>query len=137
MWLSARDRVFDRNCTVLSLGYSAPVPYVAMLSSCTLYYSAYVFIPRLFTHRGHDLPPTKTKQHDEDIPKSAARVLNAMKIREEFNKKRKRELEEGTAEGDEDSKKKRKKKDGSGNEKISGILPGESLQHYNKCVDHS
>ncbi|KAG7092728.1 hypothetical protein E1B28_009057 [Marasmius oreades] len=87
------------------------------------------------SERGHDLPPTKTKQHDEDIPKSAARVFNALKIREEFHKKRKRELEGGGIERDDGSKKKRKKKDEKGIEKVSGILPGESLQHYNKRVE--
>ncbi|KAF9265634.1 hypothetical protein L218DRAFT_859917 [Marasmius fiardii PR-910] len=86
------------------------------------------------SERGHDLPPVKTKQHDEDIPKSAARVLNALKTRE-LHKNRKRELEEGGAEDDEGLKKKRRKKDGNEKEKVSGILPGESLQHYNKRVE--
>ena len=64
-----------------------------------------------------------------------------MKIREEY---RKRKRENGDEDEDDGAGgrqgKKRKKGKGKGTvdeekkEKVGGILPGESLEHYNKCV---
>ncbi|KAL0563559.1 hypothetical protein V5O48_018507 [Marasmius crinis-equi] len=91
--------------------------------------------------RGHDLAPTKSHHalKEEAIPKSAARVLNAMKIREDF-RKRKREAEEGGEGGDGGGKRRKKGKDAKGEKEkekgaVGGILPGESLEHYNKRVE--
>ncbi|EEB94365.1 hypothetical protein MPER_06833, partial [Moniliophthora perniciosa FA553] len=62
-------------------------------------------------------------------------VLNGLKIRRDFNA-RKRQLED-SSDGRDDGKRQkvedRKKKE----ETFPGILPGESLQHYNKRVEDS
>ncbi|KAK7045776.1 hypothetical protein VNI00_007177 [Paramarasmius palmivorus] len=85
--------------------------------------------------KGHDLAPGKSSLTKEAIPKSAARVLNALKIREEFRAK-KRQLEDSGDQGDRKRQKvDSKRKQGKG--KTPGILPGESLQHYNKRVEDS
>ncbi|PPR05068.1 hypothetical protein CVT24_010255 [Panaeolus cyanescens] len=93
--------------------------------------------------QGSDLAPQKSSAslQNEPIPKSAHRILNAMAIREEFKKKRKagEELEGGGG--------KRRKGDGNNTGKPSGakdgkkqesklrIMPGESIQHFNKRVE--
>lgn len=81
---------------------------------------------------------------NEPIPKSLARVLNAAHIREEW-KIKKRKLEEG---GDQASSHKRRKVDEGGKGNVKGkrkerettsklkIKPGESIQHFNRCVIH-
>ena len=74
--------------------------------------------------RGSDIAPSKDSIANEGIPKSAARVLNALKIREDF--KRKRKAQEEAQEG-----KAKRRKMGPGSEQLK-ILPGESIQHFNK-----
>ncbi|KAI3618205.1 hypothetical protein WG66_005614 [Moniliophthora roreri] len=88
------------------------------------------------SEKGHDMAPGKNSLRNEAIPKSAARVLNALKIREDF-KAKKRQLgdtndgRDGKRQKVDDRKKKEEK------DKFPGILPGESLQHYNKRVEDS
>jgi hypothetical protein len=95
--------------------------------------------------RGNDLAPGKQSLQNEAVPKSMARALNAMKVREEW-KKRKRE--EGLGTEDEKGSKKRKKMREEGGtssqatvsvarkktsrEKGQSIQPGETLQQFNK-----
>ncbi|KAF8648985.1 hypothetical protein AX16_006099 [Volvariella volvacea WC 439] len=94
---------------------------------------------------GNDLAPGKQSITTEAIPKSAARVLNAAKIRAEYAaKKRKREEEEPTN----DSAKKQKRDDGKeksgkgveGKSTKDGqgmkIQPGESMQHFVRRVEN-
>jgi len=69
---------------------------------------------------------------NEAIPKSLARVLNAAKIRDDY-KERKRMIDEDT-QGNAGKKRKIDGKDEKAKNGVSGILPGESLQHYNKCA---
>ncbi|KAF9063317.1 hypothetical protein BDP27DRAFT_1335317 [Rhodocollybia butyracea] len=76
--------------------------------------------------KGEDLAPSKQSLSNEAIPKSLARVLNAANVREQFKK---RKIASG--EPEEKTEAKRRKLNG----KVSGILPGESLQHYNKRVE--
>ena len=72
------------------------------------------------------MAPAKDSLKDEAIPKSAARVLNAQRIRDDFRRKRK--LEDGEGRDD-----KRRKQEKAG--KISLLIqPAESLQHFNKYV---
>jgi hypothetical protein len=77
----------------------------------------------------------------EGIPKSVARVLNAAHVRQEWReKKRKFESGEDTGEREGKGKKRRVDKSGDvkgksttkGNTKMLGILPGESLGHFNR-----
>ncbi|KAL0061236.1 hypothetical protein AAF712_011939 [Marasmius tenuissimus] len=98
--------------------------------------------------RGHDLAPSKsqlsgTHLKEEAIPKSAARVLNALKIREDY-RKRKREGGDGDEDtgGRQGKKRKKTKAKGTGDAEVEkgavgGILPGESLEHYNKRVEQN
>ncbi|KAE9394465.1 hypothetical protein BT96DRAFT_958789 [Gymnopus androsaceus JB14] len=80
--------------------------------------------------KGADLAPSKQSLSNEPIPKSLSRVLNASKIRESYKK---RKMEDGETEGKGGAKK--RKLSGKESGKASGILPGESLQHYNKRVE--
>ncbi|KAF8802187.1 hypothetical protein BYT27DRAFT_7113461 [Phlegmacium glaucopus] len=94
--------------------------------------------------RGSELAPKKESLRNEAIPKSAARVLNAQAIRDEWKlKKRKHEDESG---GDGPEGKRRKttgRTTGSGNKEKSRksraisltIQPGESIQHFNRRVE--
>lgn len=70
----------------------------------------------------------------EAIPKSVARVLNAVHVREQW-KSRKRMPEDDPDAIKSGKRRKTEKGDrGEKKAKTSGILPGESLQHFNKCV---
>ena len=71
---------------------------------------------------------------NEAIPKSVARVLNAQTIRDEFRKKRKLE-DEGAGEAVKNRGKRRKtEKTRPKGQPSLRIQPGESLQHFNRCV---
>ena len=89
------------------------------------------------------MAPGKESIRNEAIPKSAARVLNAQSIRDEWNSK-KRKLEDGDGR---DGKKRRKTTVMTTAERItesgskeksknisSTIQPGESIQHFNRSV---
>lgn len=76
----------------------------------------------LTADRGSNLAPGKESISNEAIPKSAARVLNALQIREGYRKKRKLE-EEGS--NDRNGEKRRKMDDFQ-----LKIKPGESIQHF-------
>ncbi|KAI0331688.1 hypothetical protein GY45DRAFT_1345206 [Cubamyces sp. BRFM 1775] len=87
---------------------------------------------------GDDLVPGARRAiENEDIPKSAARVLNAAKVQEEFAKKRKGQADDGAG----PSRKKRKQEstdvEGSGAASKSQlrIMPGESMAHFNRRVE--
>ncbi|TFK68818.1 hypothetical protein BDN72DRAFT_820701 [Pluteus cervinus] len=84
---------------------------------------------------GHDLAPSKQALTTEAIPKSAARVINALQIRSAFSeKKRQRDLEEegSGSKRRKLSQPKAKSKQGTGLQ----IQPGESIQHFNKRVEN-
>jgi hypothetical protein len=103
-------------------------------------------------HRGSDYAPSSNQSSkqaisSEGIPKSAARVLNAAHVRQEWREK-KRKLESGEDIGERDRNGKKRRVDGSGDakgktmahhdsktkNKSLGIQPGESLGHFNRCV---
>jgi len=67
--------------------------------------------------------PAKESISSEAIPKSAARIINALKIRDDY--RRKRNSEEGT----DDKVKHRRRR----TEDTRKIQPGESIQHFYRC----
>ena len=82
--------------------------------------------------------PAKNALSNEAIPKSAARVLNAARVQEEFRKKRKLDGEGGADEGKKQAKKRKvngneRKEKGNGAVQMK-IMPGESLAHFNRCA---
>lgn len=79
-------------------------------------------------YRSLDLAPSHLSISQEPIPKSLARALNAAKVREEWRKRKTEDREEEKTGTD----RKKRKLNGKEQSKISKILPGESLQHYNK-----
>ena len=90
----------------------------------------------LTSYRSIDLAPGKDTLNNEGIPKSATRVLNAAKIREEWRSKRKR------LESDSGKHENKRRKVHSGDDKDSTSLgkihsgwkiqPGEPIQHFNR-----
>ncbi|KAK0492249.1 hypothetical protein EDD18DRAFT_1079723 [Armillaria luteobubalina] len=84
---------------------------------------------------GSDLAPGKQALESEAIPKSVSRVLNAVHVREQW-KSRKR-MPEDDPDAIKPGKRRKTEKGDSGEKKAktSGILPGESLQHFNKRVE--
>ncbi|CDO69683.1 hypothetical protein BN946_scf184851.g71 [Trametes cinnabarina] len=80
-------------------------------------------------------PIAKNSIEDEEIPKGAARILNAAKIQQEYaEKKRKGLLEDGAG----PSRKKRKTSDKDGGNASGShlrIQPGESMSHFNRRVE--
>lgn len=82
-------------------------------------------ISHLIASRGTDWAPGKESIANEPIPKSAARILNAVKIQGEFKASKRKRGEEAEKKG----AAKRKKLE----EKRLKIMPGESIQHFNRC----
>jgi hypothetical protein len=93
------------------------------------------------------MAPGKQHLSKEDIPKSFSRVINASKIREEWRAK-KRKLEE-ISDGQHPEKRRKltvnedkrtQSAEGKTKEKPVAshfkIKPGESIQHFNRCVVH-
>ena len=86
-----------------------------------------------------DRAPAKNALSNEAIPKSAARVLNAAKIQEEW-KKRKSSEDDGS--GGKPRKRQKTDEDMGSSGRAKGkaakhslkILPGESLAHFNRYV---
>ena len=115
--------------------------------------------------RGTDLAPSSasigTSISTERIPKSAARVLDAARIRAEFRQKRARSrIDDADANNDKSAlkppppppPKKRRTNASAGDAEKSGkaltkgkdhpigtieVQPGESLKHFNRCAFHS
>ncbi|KAM6493809.1 hypothetical protein JOM56_010170 [Amanita muscaria] len=96
---------------------------------------------QLRQERGFNLAPERQSLSDEAIPKSVARVINAVKVREQW-KSKKRELEQRE---DRDGFKRQKihrRQEDDGNA-IIGVTPssklriqaGESIQHFNRRVE--
>jgi hypothetical protein len=83
-----------------------------------------MFRSALISDRGFNLAPRRDSISNEAIPKSAARVLNATKIREDYKK---RKLEQG---GWDDRNPQKRKKTDNIQQKIK---PGESIQHFYRC----
>lgn len=82
--------------------------------------------------RGADLVPGVRKSiENEEIPKGAARVLNAAKIQQEFAEKKRKQRDE--ADGAGPSRKKQKGGQDEGANALR-IKPGESIGHFNRCV---
>ena len=81
------------------------------------------------------MKPGKLALNDEDVPKGAARILNAAKIQEEWRRKRKLGLAD---DGNGGARKKRKvsvvdeAKKGKDVKPAMLIMPGESLTHFNR-----
>ncbi|EIW58109.1 uncharacterized protein TRAVEDRAFT_64729 [Trametes versicolor FP-101664 SS1] len=87
---------------------------------------------------GADLVPGVRKSiENEEIPKGAARVLNAAKIQQEFAEKKRKQRDE--ADGAGPSRKKQKGGAGGQNEGANAlrIKPGESIGHFNRRVEDS
>ncbi|OSD04906.1 hypothetical protein PYCCODRAFT_1363116 [Trametes coccinea BRFM310] len=91
------------------------------------------------TESGGDLKPGgKNSIENEEIPKGAARILNAAKVQQEYaEKKRKGLLEDGAG-----PSRKKRKTDGKEGEKARAssnshlrIQPGESISHFNRRVE--
>ncbi|KAH9893568.1 hypothetical protein C8Q73DRAFT_836746 [Cubamyces lactineus] len=87
---------------------------------------------------GSDLGPGSRRSiENEDIPKSAARVLNAAKVQQEYAKKRKGQADDGA----DLSRKKRKQEgvdaesSGAASKSQLRIMPGESMAHFNRRVE--
>ncbi|PCH35147.1 hypothetical protein WOLCODRAFT_166073 [Wolfiporia cocos MD-104 SS10] len=85
---------------------------------------------------GLDLPPAGGKHaiEHEEIPKGAARILNAAKIQQEYRAKQKRKASEDA--GDSKSSRKRRRK-GEATKVVTTIQPGESMAHFNRRVEDS
>lgn len=87
---------------------------------------------------GADLAPAKDALSNEDIPKSAARVIFASKVQKEFRESKKRRNDDAQVGNNPGQREKKKRKvDGEGDGDTSSamrILPGESLAHFNRCV---
>jgi len=94
--------------------------------------------------RGEDHAPGKVSIQDESIPKSALRVFNSIATREEYRMKKRKNEDDGEriakrrkggaeiiAEADRDKRKKVEKK------VTLTIQLGESIQHFNRCVNHT
>jgi len=79
----------------------------------------------LRNERGSNLAPGKESISNEAIPKSAARVINALKIRDDYRKKRNLEQE-----GHDDKIKHKRQRTEDTQLKIK---PGESIQHFYRC----
>ncbi|THU91438.1 hypothetical protein K435DRAFT_759300 [Dendrothele bispora CBS 962.96] len=112
---------------------------------------------QLRSERGTDLPPPKSSTikkrgekgdiSNEALPKSLARVLDAVKIREEYRERKRRNEDSDDVFSTNGQGGKRRKLDGKddkskskkneGTVTVKGILPRESLQHYNKRVEAS
>ncbi|TBU24420.1 hypothetical protein BD311DRAFT_561405 [Dichomitus squalens] len=100
------------------------------------------------TESGSDLAPGAKKAiENEEIPKSAARVLNAAQVQQEFAERKRKSLDgdEGSAGP---SRKKRKRDEGAGKSEDRGegegkqkaqlrIMAGESMAHFNRRVEDS
>ncbi|KAJ3486734.1 hypothetical protein NLI96_g4030 [Meripilus lineatus] len=90
---------------------------------------------------GADLAPAKDALSNEDIPKSAARVIFASKVQKEFRESKKRRNDDAQVGNNPGQREKKKRKvDGEGDGDTSSamrILPGESLAHFNRRVENS
>ena len=82
-------------------------------------------------HSGTDLAPGDGSLRNEHIPKSAARVLNAQRIRDEYRKKRNLDDKDGAGKAV-----KRQKLEKGQNKTTTALVihPGESLQHFYRCA---
>ncbi len=76
------------------------------------------------------MAPGEDSLRNEHVPKSAARVLNAQRIRDEYRKKRKLDHKDGVG------KAVKRQKIEKGQNKTTSLMihPGESLQHFNRCA---
>lgn len=88
---------------------------------------------------GLNLPPgTRHAVEREEIPKGAARILNAAKVQEEYREKKRKHPEGGSVA--EPSAKRRKSEGrnrgeaGSEGKGKLRIQPGESMAHFNRCA---
>jgi len=104
-------------------------------------------IDSLIFQRGTDLAPGKQYLGKEALPKSFSRVINASEIREAWKAKKRKIEEDGNVLHAEtkrrkpnDDNKRRQTEVGRAKEKQMAshfrIKPGESIQHFNRCVCH-
>ncbi|KAH7097566.1 hypothetical protein BKA62DRAFT_623688 [Auriculariales sp. MPI-PUGE-AT-0066] len=83
------------------------------------------------TERGRNLAPSSLKLDAEEIPKGAARIINAASVQQKYRedmKKRAREDDDGPV-------KKRRKVDKGELELKIKVRPGESMGHFNRRVE--
>lgn len=98
--------------------------------------SVYVLLSKI--PRKSDLPPSQSLLSHNDIPKSMARVLNAEAVQKAWKDRKRKlscDLNEETR-----SHKKRKNADKRDDESLHSSLKiknGESLHHFNRCVQIS
>ncbi|KAG1739446.1 uncharacterized protein EDB91DRAFT_385027 [Suillus paluster] len=86
--------------------------------------------------KGVNLPP-KHLGNEDTVPKSAARILNAEKIRHEFREK-KRKIDEPNGDQCPQLKRRRQASDMNGRkEEMLKIKPGETIARFNKRVESS
>ncbi|CCM02150.1 uncharacterized protein FIBRA_04228 [Fibroporia radiculosa] len=87
---------------------------------------------------GLNLPPGALHAIDhEEMPKGAARILNAAKVQAEYRMKRKRTPDEGAADSGSIPRKKRKSAAEDARGQTMKIQPGESMTHFNRRVEDS
>lgn len=82
--------------------------------------------------RGHNLTPSETSlgsSYVDDTPKGAARILNSLKVRQEYHEKKKIQATSG-----ETNKKGKRKQDATKNG-LPKIIPGESLGDFNRRLE--
>jgi len=102
------------------------------------------------TQSSLNLPPgVRSSIDNEDIPKGAARILNAAKVQEEFRNKKRKQPDDSITDHDGSReaiiRKKRRKDDKGGGASGSAeerkgdikIQPGESMAHFNRRVEDS
>ena len=109
----------------------------SVISTNTLFF--FLFFWSLIA-RGSELAPGKESLRNEAIPKSAARVLNAQAIRDEW-KLKKRKLEDGDGKDGRGGKRRKTtgritgSEDKEKSKKTSlTIQPWESIENFNRCV---
>jgi hypothetical protein len=82
--------------------------------------------------RGHNLTPSENSlasSYVDDTPKGAARILNSLKVRQDYHEKKKIQ-----AAGGETTKKGKRKQDATKNG-LPKIIPGESLGDFNRRLE--
>ncbi|KAF9499505.1 hypothetical protein BDN71DRAFT_1441615 [Pleurotus eryngii] len=83
------------------------------------------------SEKGSNLAPAQQSLATEALPKSLTRVLNASQIREDWHAKKRKNGEE---DGRGTVKRNKTEKGAKGKTELS-IMPGESIQHFNKRVE--
>lgn len=85
-------------------------------------------------HRGQNLAPAQepSSGYVDDTPKGAARILNSLKVRQDFHEKKKAAANATT---DAANKKTKSKQKGGTKDALPKILPGEKLGDFNRRLE--